>query len=184
MTDVSVPAIGSDFLGNFELLVDSRHHQLRNGNQSPPIRGILTESASMAPVIDKNRGEPRISLLAEFRKLARITYNKVDFKHFIQHYIITNGPSTNARPRRLDPRKLKIARQGFDKLMGSDILRFSSRPWATLLHMAPKKSVEVVPFREYWASNGQTTSVRYPIPHIHDFTDNMEDDAVFEDWPS
>ncbi|RTG87493.1 uncharacterized protein DC041_0006144, partial [Schistosoma bovis] len=111
IADVSMPIIGIDFLCNFDLLVDSRRHRLINGSQTTSIRGILTEAVSMNLVIDKSRGDPYKLLLREFPELVNVTYNKADLKHSIQHHIVTNGPPIKARPRRLDPKRLAIAKR-------------------------------------------------------------------------
>lgn len=79
-------------------------------------------------VIDKSRGDSCKLLLTEFPELVKVTYSKADLKRFVQHHIITDGP------RRLNPRRLKFAKQKFDKLMRLGIVRPSSSPWASPLH--------------------------------------------------
>ena len=38
-------------------------------------------------------------------------------KHDVTHHISTTGPLTTARPRRLGPERLQIARQEFDHML-------------------------------------------------------------------
>ncbi|VDP02980.1 unnamed protein product, partial [Schistosoma margrebowiei] len=79
-------------------------------------------------VIDKSRNDPYKLLLKEFPELVNVTYNKADLKHSIQHRIVTNSPPINARPRRLNPKRLAIAKQEFDKLMRLGIVSPSNSP--------------------------------------------------------
>ncbi len=60
-------------------------------------------------------------------------------RHTVTHHIVTKGPPVTARPRRLAPAKLKQAKKEFDRLQKIGIIRPSSSPWASSLHMVPKK---------------------------------------------
>lgn len=168
-----------DFLYNSDSLADSRHHRLINGSHTTAIRGTLTESVPMDLVMDNSRGDPRKSLLTEFPELMKITYNKADLRHFIHHHIKTNGPSIIARPRRLDPRRLKIAKQEFGKLMRLGIVRPSCSPWASPIHMAPRKNGGIRLCGDYCKLNKQTVAGRYSMPHIHGFTNSIKSATVF-----
>ncbi|KRZ60247.1 Retrovirus-related Pol polyprotein from transposon opus [Trichinella nativa] len=55
--------------------------------------------------------------------------------HSIQHHILTHGPPVFARPRRLPPDRLELARKEFDILLDLGIIRPSSSSWASPLHM-------------------------------------------------
>jgi hypothetical protein len=55
------------------------------------------------------------------------------------HFHTSSHPPVFAKSRRLDPEKLEIAKAEFKRLESSCIIRRSKSPWASPLHMVPKK---------------------------------------------
>ncbi len=58
--------------------------------------------------------------------------------HGVEHHIHT-GNHPLAKSRQMDPEKLEIAKAEFKRLESASIFRCSKSPWASPLHMVPKK---------------------------------------------
>jgi hypothetical protein len=65
--------------------------------------------------------------------------------HGVEHHIHTGShPPVIAKSRRLDPQRLQIAKAEFKRLESAGIVRRTKSPWASPLHMVPKKRRIVV----------------------------------------
>ena len=66
--------------------------------------------------------------------------------------------------------RLKIAKDEFQHMLDMGIVRPSSSPWASPLHMVPKPQPgDWRPCGEYSALNHATIPDQYPVPHLQDF---------------
>ena len=83
------------------------------------------------------------------------------------------------RARRLPPEKLAIAKAEFDCMQKLGIIRKSSSPWASPLHMVPKASGGGRPCGDYRRLNDVTMPDRYPVSNTQDFSANLTGIRVF-----
>ncbi len=100
--------------------------------------------------------------------------------HGVVHHIdIGSTPPAFARPRRLDPEKHRIAEEEFLSLEKAGIIRRSNSPWASLLHLVPKKDGSWCPCGDYRRLNAVTIPDRYPLPNMQSLNDRMAGCTVF-----
>ena len=61
-------------------------------------------------------------------------------RHGVRHHLLTTpGPPVYSKPCRLDPDKLSAAKAEFSAMEKAGIIRRSSSPWSSPLHMVKKK---------------------------------------------
>lgn len=181
VADVSKPIIGADFLKFYNLLIDLRNHRL--------IDGLTTLSTAAAPAgetkdiasIKAVSGDSVYhQLLQDYPEITRPAGTQREVKHGTLHYIRTTpGQPVTARPRRLPPDKLQIARKEFEEMLANGTARRSDSPWSSPLHLAPKKDNGWRPCGDYRALNSRTIPDKYPIRHIQDFSQQLAGTCIY-----
>jgi hypothetical protein len=100
--------------------------------------------------------------------------------HGVKHHIHTGShPPVFAKARRLDPQKLEIAKAEFKKLESAGIIRRSKSPWASPLHMVPKKAGSWPPRGDNPRLNMITAPDKYPLPNMQDLSNSLDGCSVF-----
>ena len=80
------------------------------------------------------------------------------------------GPLVFAKACRLDPDKLSSAQAKFLKIEKASIVRRSSSPWSSSLHMIPKPDGTWRPCGDFRRLNTTIVPDRYPLPAVSDFS--------------
>ena len=193
LAEVSKPILGTDFFVKHRLIIDL--FQRAVSRTRPPLR-LVARRASLPPSVCGLRlpassppASPPSSSPSAWRACLESFPDVVDSAaafdstkpplHGIHHVVPTRGPPVFARPRRLFGEKLSVARAEFQKMMDLGIIRPSSSPWSSPLHVVPKTDGGWRPCGDYRALNVVTEDDRYPLSHIHSFSEATANAKIF-----
>ena len=148
LADIQKPILGSDFFRSNGLLIDiARHRLVKNSSGSVPSAAVVVRArpAEFEAGLCSLRCGPAFASIDEvFDAFPSVTSTSPSYdstvpaKHGIFHTVPTSGPPVFARARRLFGEKLEVARAEFKKMEEMGIIRPSSSPWASPLHVVPK----------------------------------------------
>ena len=179
LADVSRPILGADFLRQSNLLVDIARERLIDAHtfystHAKTSREPAVGLSFVAPPC------PYRSLLESFPSLTTPCFKRSEVKHDVKHHIVTEGPPVFARPRRLSPEKLQVAKKEFNEMLTLGIIQPSKSNWSSPLHIAPKPNGRGWrPCGDFRQLNSRTVDDRYPIPNMQDFAAILEGKSIF-----
>ena len=191
IANVSQPIIGSDFLAHHGILVDCKNKQLIDSTTefSKPCNAVKINDDSFSALSTQfdvpNDTPPDVAdMLKTHSSLLSPPQYDADSAEFspnsTKHVIETdtNRPIF-AKARQLTPDKFKVAKTEFDTMLTTGVIRTSNSPWASPLHMVPKKNNQWRPCGDYRRLNAVTKPDRYPVPNITSLSSKLHGSKFF-----
>ena len=171
----SVPILGSNFLRYHALLVlDADSLDVFSAISSPAASDPFCKHLQQAPREIKK-------LLSEYPDILSSDSFSASTPNFGVFHNLTTAPGSPvfAKARHLDPEKLVSAKAEFLKMEKAGIVRHSSSPWSSLLHMVPKTDGTWRPCGDFRCLNTATVPDRYPLPAFADFSARIAGSKFF-----
>jgi hypothetical protein len=195
---VAGPILGIDFLRKFRITVAPETSQilfacmttapaaaksfLPNVSQiTEPSFSVssTTEPIAMQPLPDSVPEDVK-RLLQKFPSILRTGHVMPTPTHGVEHHIhMGSHPPGFAKSHHLDPEKREIVKAEFKRFESASIVRHSKSPWASPLHMVPKKDGSWRPCGDYRRLNLVTTPDKYPLPNMQDLSNGLHGCNVF-----
>lgn len=179
VAEVNIPILGADFLTTYGLLLDLKRKVLVDPLTNFSSSGLLGQS-DIFGISTVEPGKDFRGLLAEYIDISRPpVFLRTPDNCGVQHCIITTGQPVAERLRRLSGNKLMAAKNEINSLLDQGILRPSSSPWASPIHMVEKSNGTWRMCGDYRKVNSQTIPDRYPPPVISDLFERLCNKVVF-----
>ena len=195
IADVRQSILGADFLNQFYLAPNHRDKCLIDLNDMSIIpvgtrSDTQTSQFSNINLVDQ-KTNPFYQLLDSIPSLSTPSFTPKDVSHGVKHHIPTNCHPIQSKARKLNPEKLEIAKQEFQKLIDLGVCYRGKSEWASPLMVAQKpcnspcscaQNFPCGGWRvcgDYRRLNNATIDDKYPVKSLMDFTTNLHGKTIF-----
>ncbi|XP_066595495.1 uncharacterized protein [Prorops nasuta] len=178
IADVPTAIISADFLCYFDLSIDLKYGRLIDSNTKLTSRGeILRANTINLSTIDSTL--PYADLLAQYVEITKPNGKHILKESTFAHHINTKGAPVFERFRKIFGEKAKAAKAEIANLLDAGILQPSRSPWASPIHVVPKKDGSYRLYGDYRRLNAITVPDRYAPPLIQDIFPMLHGKTIF-----
>ena len=183
IADVQQPIIGADFLSHYYLAPNLRDKTLIDLNNGSRISVHFNESKHTERInkidLPDQKTNPFYQLIDSYPELSTPSFEPKDVSHGVKHYIPTNCRPIQSKVRPLNPEKLAIAKEEFEKLVNLGICYRGKSEWASPLMVAPKPGGGWRVCGDYRRLDAATVDDKYPVKTLTDFTASLAGKKIF-----
>lgn len=185
VADVVEPILGIDFLSHYDLLVDCKNNSLIDNKTQNRISLEVSNIKVSSYHVTLDSIDPRARKIVEKHPIltSPLRYSEETPKAptGIYHNIDTvDSNPVHVKPRPLTGAKLEAAKAEFQFLLKAGRIQRSNSPWATPLHLVPKKEPGTYrPCGDFRQLNSITIADKYPVPHLRSLTMSLHNKNVF-----
>ena len=179
VANVTHAILGADFLGTNKLIVDCNTKSVAEPFPNITALESTTSVTQRFPHLGISSYESFIKiLLSKFSNTVKKS-NKKSNRNYFHNISVTPSLPLRERVRHLAPEKIEYVRKEFMSLLEAGIIRRSSSPWASPLHLVSKKDGSFRPCGDYRRLNKITIHDSYPMPLINDVLQRMSGATIF-----
>ena len=194
IADVRQPILGADFLSRYYLAPNHRDKtliDLSDGSEIPVGINRRTQTRFTDINLVDQKSDPFYQLLDSYPALSTPSFTPKEVSHGVRHYIPTNCHPIQSKVRKLNPEKLEIAKQEFEKLVALGVCYRGKSEWASPLMVATKPCCSPCTCAQkspcggwrvcgdYRRLNTETADDKYPVKTLTDFNNNLSGKTIF-----
>ena len=184
IADVACPILGMDFLGENNFLVDCASRTLVLRGHKPNLSSASLVSSNQNPntlhFSDSSNKDFVSELLHTFpRLLVRSELTDAENNHYFHSIITSNTLPLHERLRPLAGEKFEFVKKEIETLLDSKVIRRSSSPWASPIHVVAKNNGSFRMCGDYRRLNSVTVHDSYPMPLMHDVSTRLSTSVIF-----
>lgn len=179
VADVQHPILGADFIYHFNLSLNLSQKSLIDNNTDKRIYGHFTTVDACNKIFCVVQ-ENFKSILDKYSDLTSANVSKRSpIADQVKHCIPTVGKPCHSKSRPLAIKFQQPVKEALDEMLQEGIIRPSRSPWASPLHVVPKKDNTWRVVGDYRLLNSVTKNDSYSLPYLQDFSSNIHGMKIF-----